>query len=180
MDNQRPGPEGHRDALTEVAGASYEQLIVEQLTEERARKSSLEQRGFSVITTSGAFVSLLFGLAAVVTQVEGFEVPAAARVTLMVAALLFTTAGVYGLIVNSPVGYKEADPDWMLGLTRKNTWEAMDSIGRRRVSQSRVETIRAARASNERKADRLVWALAIEVVGIAAVASTVVTVLLAS
>lgn len=43
----------------------------EQLTEERARKSSLEQRGIAVTTSAGAIVTLLFGLTALSYESAG-------------------------------------------------------------------------------------------------------------
>ena len=42
----------------------YADFIKEQLDAQEARKVSLEQRGLAVITTSGALVTLLFGLTA--------------------------------------------------------------------------------------------------------------------
>ena len=44
--------------------AIYADYIKEQQEAQEARKVSLEQRGLAVITTSGALVTLLFGLTA--------------------------------------------------------------------------------------------------------------------
>ena len=50
--------------------AVYGEYIKEQLNAQEARKNSLEQRGLAVITTSGALVTLLFGLTALTCRSE--------------------------------------------------------------------------------------------------------------
>jgi hypothetical protein len=52
-------------AARPTAGLVYGPLINAQVEDEQARKTSLEQRGLAVITTSGVLVSLLFGLGAI-------------------------------------------------------------------------------------------------------------------
>jgi hypothetical protein len=68
-----------------TAGDAYTALIIEQLAEERSRKTSLEQRGISVITSSGALVTLLFGLAALTTKPQGYQVPDGATFSFILA-----------------------------------------------------------------------------------------------
>ncbi len=51
-------------AVDADAGLAYAQLIADQLAEERSRKSSLEARGVTVITTAGPLATLLFALTA--------------------------------------------------------------------------------------------------------------------
>lgn len=46
--------------LGEQAGSAYTNLIDEQLETEQNRRASIEQRGLSVLTTSGTLVTLLF------------------------------------------------------------------------------------------------------------------------
>jgi len=43
-------------------------LIQDQLQKERDRRKAFEERAITVITTSGTLVTLMFGLAAVVTS----------------------------------------------------------------------------------------------------------------
>lgn len=61
----------------EVYAEYLEQLVVDQ----NARNGSVEQCGLSVVTTSAALVSLLFGLVAVITGVDDFTLPDSALIT---------------------------------------------------------------------------------------------------
>lgn len=55
------------------AGEVYAELISSNLERQAQRKSSIEQRGLSVISTSGALVTLQFALVAVITGDDSFE-----------------------------------------------------------------------------------------------------------
>ena len=64
-----------------VAGSSvYSDYIAEQVSREDARKESLERRGLAVVTSAGAFVALLFGLAAFNVREKHFVLPHSANV----------------------------------------------------------------------------------------------------
>ncbi|HEV8681174.1 MAG TPA: hypothetical protein VGS09_00135 [Actinomycetota bacterium] len=162
-----------------MAGDAYGPLIEDQLNSERAAKSSFEQRAVAVITTSGVLVSLLFGLAAIVTSTEGFEAPYAARVLLAVALGFFLGAAVLGIAVNAPRGYEEAASDNLRLLTEQEFWEARQAIGSRRAAEVRVEILQNARGANGRKARLLLWAMGLEVAAVAIVGAAVVVVLIA-
>lgn len=83
----------------------YADFIKSMLDAEDSRKSSLEQRGIGVITTSGALVTLLFGLTATITSAKTFTLPPAARDWLTPAAILFVAAAAAGILVNVPLFY---------------------------------------------------------------------------
>ena len=74
----------------------YADFIKSMLDAEDSRKSSLEQRGISIITTSGTLVTLLFGLTAAITGAKTFTFPAAARDWLTPAAIAFDVAAGQG------------------------------------------------------------------------------------
>lgn len=162
----------------ETAGPDYGELIREQLAEERVRKASLEQRGVTVITTSGVLVSLLFGLAAVVTESKTFQVPDAARYLLVLALVLFVGAAASGIVLNSPRKYVEAHPDDLERLLRRDVWDASGSLGGRRSAEARVKILRKARTINDGKAKWLLRAVFLEVAAVAAVAIGVAVILL--
>lgn len=162
-----------------VAGDSYGPLIETQLNYERAIKGSFEQRALGVVTTSGVLVSLLFGLAAIVTQAEGFKAPPAARVLLVIALGLFLVAAGLSIRVNMPRGYKEADVAKLRRLTEAEFWEARSEIGARRAAELRVNVLASTRLANGRKAKTLFWAMVLEVAAIAVVGAAVVVVLVA-
>jgi hypothetical protein len=166
------------DASTESAGSAYGELIKEQLEAERARKASLEQRGITVITTSGVLVSLLFGLGAVVTSAKAFQVPALARILLVVAVGLFVLAALAGLVLNSPRQYEEAELAYLDLLYTKDVWDASVSLGGRRSAEMRLKILRKARQVNRDKAKWLVAAVVFEVGAVAFVAASVIVILL--
>lgn len=102
---------GELPGLSGVAGALHAALIANQLAEERARKTSLEQRALAVITTSGVLAMLLIGLAAFVVN----QAPTTAHVDdmsrrlVVAAAAGFIAAAVLALAVVSPRKHREAD-----------------------------------------------------------------------
>lgn len=67
----------------------YQELLVGLLAEERERKKSIEQRGLSVVTSSGTLATLLFALAVLVTGSKGFQLPGSSR-QLLVASVTFS------------------------------------------------------------------------------------------
>ncbi len=163
-----------------TAGDAYSELIGEQLAEERERKTSLEQRGLAVITTAGVLVSLLLGLAAVVTSAKGFAVPDLARYLLAVALALFLGAAVTGIVTNWPRKYIEVADSDLERLTQPNLWEGPVLVGSRRAAEVRVMILRKARAINRAKARVLNWAMVLEVAAVAVVAVSVAVILLDS
>lgn len=144
-----------------VYAAYLEHLVVDQ----ESRKKSLEERGLSVLTTSAALVSLLFGLVAVVTGVDDFTLPNAARPPLAIAMVLFVVAAVLGLITNFPRNYSNAQAE---GLTTMfgERWEDSEPIAQRRVSVTQQQVYAKARGVNGDKAKCLFAAMFIEVVAV--------------
>lgn len=117
------------------AGAAYSQLISDQLAEERTRKSSLEARGVTVITTSGTLATLLFALTAGLTSVASFKLPGGAKLPLLLALVAFIVAAVCGLTTNMPLKYREATPQGLARLVDARYWTAPGrgpTAGRRR------------------------------------------------
>src|ERR1700694_370776 len=100
-------------ASTTDSGASILAAYVQaQLARQDARKTSLEQRGITVITTAGALVTLLFGLAALSTKrAQTFALPAGASYLLVVALVLFFGAALAAILTNVPLEYEEADAE---------------------------------------------------------------------
>jgi hypothetical protein len=90
------------------AGTAYGELIACQLAEERGRKTSLEARGVTVITTSSTLATLLFALtAAGLTSARAFRLPDLAKLPLVLALCAFVAAAVLVLLTNVPLRYCE-------------------------------------------------------------------------
>jgi hypothetical protein len=93
---------------TATASAAFSEYISEQLVEERARKTSLEARGLALITTSGAFTTLVLAIAALVGD---DDLPGLSRGLLVLSLAGFLGAAVMGVVVNLPADYKEPRAD---------------------------------------------------------------------
>lgn len=105
----------------------------------------------------------------------GFELTVVPQAVLVVALVLFTTAAVLGIWINSPDDrYTEPATQWLDEITATEFWDADENVGRRRASQGRVDTILDARPANADKAAKLTWAIAFEVSAVAMVGTSVV------
>lgn len=167
-------------AASDSAGTAYSQLIQEQLEEERSRKASLEQRGITVITTSGILVSLLFGFSALVIGRPGFELDEIPKVLLVASLVAFFSAAIAGIVLNSPRRYREARIDDLRRLPVPAVWDASHSLGGRRAAQVRITILQAARDVNASKANWLIAAIASEVIAVALLAGGVILIILGS
>jgi hypothetical protein len=150
-----------------AAGAAYGQLIVDQLTEERNRKNSLEARGITVITTSGTLVTLLFALTAGLTAASKFHLPASTKLPLLLALVAFVIAAIFGLATNLPLRYREATPRGLARLIDARYWTASPEIGQLRVAEVQVAVIAITRSANNLKVVFLVVAVIAELLAVA-------------
>lgn len=161
-----------------MASASdrYWDLVKEQLTEERARKASLEQRGLAVITSSGTIVALLFGLTAVATKAQSFQLPPAAAMPLAMAALAFVVAAILGLGVNWTAYYTEVEPEGLLGLQDED-WAGDEADAAKAVAVAWTKIVEGARPKNNAKANVLRTAMIAELGGIVLVLAAISVIL---
>lgn len=142
----------------------YFEYIARLVGDQEARKASIESRGLSVVTTSGGLVSLLFGLVAVVTKAEGFDLPTATHGPLTAGLLLFVGAATCGLLVNKPSSdYLNVDVDAAMTEERlKERWSESATDVRLRVATNNVNSLREAQRVNELKGRFLFVAVLLE------------------
>ncbi len=152
------------------AGAVYAEVVRDQLTGELDRKESFEQRGITVVTTSGVLVSLLFGFAAL--GASG-PIPIDATTPLLLALGAFSLAAIFGLATNIPRPYEELEISALQRLVEKTWWEAAPSDGARRVAEARLVALGSARQRNTQKGNLLMTAIALEVLAVAALSTSV-------
>lgn len=170
-----PGPLDR--SWSELAGSAYTSLIDSQLAREDARKTSFEQRGIGVITTSGTIVTLLFGLAALVTKSDAFVLGTWQKIFLGSALVFFFVAAITGILVNKPMTYEEAAPEGLRRLLEEPYWFGRVGIGSRRATEMKIAMLARARRQNDFKGSVLIIALSAEVAGIFLVAVAVLGVL---
>jgi len=174
-----PPPGVLLEEVDKTAGlAVYTPLLEHQLEEETSRKTSLEQRGVAVITTSGVLVSLLFALAAVVTSAKNFDLPDNARVLLVVTLVLFVLAAVGGIVANWPLSYHQVQTENLHRLISKENWNAPPGIAARRIAEAQVSILERARKLNLVKARALLAAMTTQILAVTALATAVAIILI--
>lgn len=152
--------------MSEDRGSSvYAAFIAEQLSRQDARKASLEQRGISVITSSGTLVSLLFALVAVLTGAEDFELPEDAQPWLFAAAAAFVLAGIGGILTNVPGRYSSPEAA-SLDKVIEERWSDSPEDAEAEIAATQVEIFARAKAVNSFKGKILIAAVAAEVLAV--------------
>jgi hypothetical protein len=146
MTIQSPDPPASSQDRGSVPYSDYIKALEDA---ESARKASLESRGTGTITTSGALVTLLFGLVAVLTGSETFVFPAAARGYLAAAVILFVLATALGIMISSPLFYR-APQLTTEDLKRVWNWPSADAMAK--IAVTRLVTIASAKKANTIKA----------------------------
>jgi hypothetical protein len=168
-------------AASQIAGDQYSELIVDQLVEERDRKTSLEQRAAAVITTSGAIVTVVFGFTSLVKGNGELHVSSTGLLELVVAAFLLLMAVTLALIIGLPRDYLEVDEKDLRQMVDKDYWINPQAVeARRRIAEVNVDILTSARGFNADKARFLFAAVALEVLGIVSLAFSLMTVALAA
>lgn len=164
-------------SLADVKGSSYGPTILAQLTEERARKTSLEARGIGIVTSSGALATLLFGLAAFTRGTFNqlhIPITGAGKWALITAALLFAAAAVSGVLSNAPLPYEEALIPPLRSRVEETEWTAPDPIGAaRRDARLNVDILESARKWNRVKAYLVLAGIVLEALAAIAVSVAV-------
>jgi hypothetical protein len=162
-----------QDSAQEPGSSVLLAYLTDQLARQDARKASVEQRGLAVITTSGALVTLLFGLAALSTKSAAtFTLPTSASSLLAVAILLFVIAAVTAILTNVPIDYQEFEAE-PFGKRINAALAAPRSQVEGNAAKTNRKILANAQAQNDLKAKLLLIAMAIEVAAVALVGAAV-------
>jgi hypothetical protein len=149
----------------------YSEFIKDQLDEEQERKKSFEQRGVTVITTSGALVTLLFGLTALSVKGEStFEIPTLSATFLTVGLVFFVVAAVLALLTNIPRSYESVTVD-SLWRAVADRWGDTEATASAMVAKTRLKEIRTAKTINREKGYLLSASMVCEILAVALVAA---------
>ena len=150
---------------------TYAAFIRELVERQDGRKASLEARGITVITTSGALATLLFAFAAFANNAQGLILSTGERTLLRLSLVAFVAAAVLALVTNLPLNYGE--PAKETGKDLLASWDDDLARSRNEVSKAWARVFAQAKDRNDFKANLLAAAVAAEVVGVALVATTV-------
>jgi hypothetical protein len=135
------------------------------------RKKSLESRGITVITTSGALATLLFGLATVGAKSAHIAVTGHTSSILKAALIAFAAAAVLAIATNIPLGY--AEPGESTAADLLPYWGDDAARSSQEVAKAWGTVFADAKKMNGIKAWLLFGAVVAEVVAIGLVAAAV-------
>lgn len=152
----------------------YSKVLDDMLSSEMVRKASIEQRGLSVISTSGVLISLLVGLAALLIGRDStatFSLPS--RLLLIGAATLFISASVFALAANAPRDYGTFNDEDLDRIVDRHAWAGDLTEARYLISQAKALQIKAALSINNRKATHVLHAIIAQVLSVGLVAGAI-------
>lgn len=157
-------------------GKTYSAFIEGELKAERDRRSAYDGRGQALITTSGALVTLLGGLAALVKTSTTARFPAAALVTVGVALVLFVCAAACGIVAGWNRHYAVAKVSTLSRMTSDH-WKDDEVDARNNVAAVQVLTVDTLRRANDFKARWVSGGLVAQVFALVALGIGVVVVI---
>jgi hypothetical protein len=163
--------------VTDRGSTVYAEYIKDQLAEQDARQESIEKRGLAVITTSGTIVSLLFGLVAVLTGTDEFDLPSGAEPWLGAALVAFVLATLAGILTNIPLLYIAVLPK-ELRLLIDSFWKDEPAVAEMRVAATQVKVLARAKILNGAKGWVLMGAFAAEFAAVICLALAVRVILI--
>jgi hypothetical protein len=148
----------------------YFEFFHELIRDQNDRKASIEQRGLAVITSTGALVTLLFGLVTIASAADANALPRAAHGPFVAGAVLLVLAGICALLTNIPSRkYQNLDAGRTDDIFDR-WWSKSKEDAELRISVMRAGVFAAAQEANNRKAKVLVIALLFEIAGVVATA----------
>lgn len=148
----------------------YSGLIQSLFDAEFARKSTLEQKGSAVITTSGTLVTLLFGLVAVITGAAHFTLPRSSHPWLVAAVIAFSLSALLAILVALPLPYGETE---ITSDQLREWWVDSLSDAEFAVAALQLRRIDTARRRNGIKVGLLMAALFCQLIGLAMLTTAV-------
>lgn len=149
-------------------GEVYYEVMSARLDAERDRRTTLETRGTTVVTSSAALVSLGLLLTALVAG-KDYRFQSGASVLVLIALGLFVLAGGAALMAGQLHKYK-VPTDETLKSCLDEHWTDTAVSARLAAAWMNLETILSLRSGNDKKAWWLNWALRFQVFAIMALA----------
>lgn len=157
----------------------YAEFTQDQLTAEETRRTSLEQRGLAVITSSGVLATLGFGSLALFKQRDAVPMPGPSVYLLVGSAVALLVAAILALVTNAPLRHRAINPPAMARTMREH-WMDDEATAQARVTSTRARLLATARGANDLKALLLLAAMTAEVLGVALLAATLCVVTIGS
>lgn len=154
------------------------ELIRLQLAAADQRAGSLESRAMTMITTSGALVTLLLAFITWSSQQRHFSFSLAAKILISFGIVSLLVAVLCGIFVNIPMRAFEVDADTLLGLVEGPLWNSDGVVTQRDIAKSQAKVLITAHLKNKRKARFLLASAYAQIIGLAMFAGAAVSMLL--
>ncbi|MFD0203648.1 MULTISPECIES: hypothetical protein [Saccharothrix] len=132
-------------------GKTYTAFIESELKAERDRRTAFDGRGQSLVTTSGALVTLLGGLAALVRTPAAVRLPTPASTAVGVALVLFVGAAACGIVAGWNRLYAVVTVPTLHRMTTGH-WKDDEVDARNNVATVQLKTLDTLRRANRFKA----------------------------
>jgi hypothetical protein len=164
--------------FSDRGGSVVLDLITEQFELDQARKQSFEQRGLALVTTSGGFVTILFGLITIASRTgAGFVVPHSARVLVIAALALLFGAALCGIGAAFPLRFIVPEIPYLRGLLADEIWTGSGIKTSQRIAEGKLKMLKRSRKRTRFKGWALILGLLAEVAAVALLGAAVWVVL---
>jgi hypothetical protein len=170
-------PERGTNETPSTGTVAYGDFVKDELEAQDKRKTSFEQRGLAVITTSGTLVTLLFALVALSTKkADTFVLPHAAHTWLTVSLVFFFLSALAALLANAPFIYQAVEAAKIRERLHEKPPRALDAAIKD-VAYTRLDALESAKAKNSIKGRALAVAMSFEALAVGCVAVAVAIIL---
>jgi len=147
----------------------YSQFVAAELADKRSAKDSFERRGFQLVTTSGALLTVVFGLISLIARDDSLVIPSDARPWLYASLAAFVIAAVGGLVANAPMRYRAPTPAALrAAISGSHKHSAFSAHVR--IAKSQTTALESYWLTNRWKSRSVTAAIAAQVVAVAALA----------
>lgn len=153
-------------------GTTYAAFIENQGRAEYERRTVLDARGLGIVTTNGAFTTLIFGIL-VVLKGKNFTLGLPAEVALIVALTFLILSAGAGVYATQLVKYSVPDYDTLRAMLKADHWKDSEVTARYFCASATIRTIESLGEGSDRKAGRIVAAVYLQLAGFAALAASV-------
>jgi hypothetical protein len=161
------------EAENTAGNPTYAAFLAEQVKTEETRKGSLEARGVTTITTSGALATVLLGIVTLTKGKEGtISLPEPSRPWVVAALVAFVVATIFSIATNAPVSLSWTDPDEWSELIDE-IWQDDEATSQRNVAGDHLDQLKALNRWNNWKGYALIVAMVSQAVAIILVAIAV-------
>lgn len=141
------------------AGVVFTEFTEKELQAELDRRTRLESRGLSVLTTSSTLVTLLAALGVVATGTGELKINTLSWACLLLALGAFLVASVFGLLANRLANYKKTQVEQLLKWrASQKAWHSTADEARGAVMEANARTIDSLRVQNNKRAKKVDWA----------------------